>query len=94
MGAHDVRLERREIDLDHAVIVAVGIGQRVSIGGQEVGVLVGERGKRRAVGGYKVRGDARVVREERRRGAELRTHVANGRLAGGAERRAAGAEVL
>ena len=94
MRADDVRLQRVEVDLDDAVEVLPGVSLDLGVAGEQVGVLVGELGELGAAGRAQVGGGVAVVGEDGRGRAELGAHVADGRLAGGADGVDAGAEVL
>jgi hypothetical protein len=86
VGADDVGLERREVDLDDLVEVGRGIRLDLRVGPQQLGAGVREGGDLRAPRGGEVGRHALVVREDRRRCAELRPHVGDGALPGAADR--------
>ena len=90
----DVRLERGEIELEHALVVLLGVRFDFGVGLEQVAVLLDDGHQRAAVGRLQVRSHLLVVREERGRGADFRAHVADRRLARGADRARAGADVF
>jgi hypothetical protein len=94
MGAHDVRLQAREVDLHHLVEEALRVRLHLGIGLQQRGVAAGEVRDLLPAGRLQVERHAFVVGKDRRRRAELRTHVGDGALARAADRAGAGAEVL
>ena len=94
MRAYDVRLERAQVNFDDAVVVLLRILRHRRVGAQLGGVLVGELGDVGAPGSLEVGRHAGVVREQAGSGAVLGAHVADGRLAGAAERGRAGAKEL
>ena len=94
IGADDVRLQRAQVDLDHPVVVALRVGLDLGVGLQVLGDLLGQAGHIGPLGGPQIGRHARVEGEERGGGADLRAHVADGALAGGADGARAGAEVL
>ena len=94
MRPDQVRLELGEVDLDHAVVVALGVGVDLGVVAEVLRVVVGEVRELLPAGGLEVARHRRVVVEERAGGADLGAHVADRRLARGRDRLGAGAEVL
>ena len=93
--ADEVRFERRQVDLDHAVVEPLGIGVDLGVVAQVLGVRVGEIGDRFAARSPSGTSPCCVVvREERARRADLGAHVADRRLARRRDRRRARTEVL
>jgi hypothetical protein len=70
--ADDVRLERREIDLDHLVEELRRVRLDLRVGAQQLGVAVGEVGELLAAGRLEIGRHALVVREDRRRSRRAR----------------------
>ena len=87
-GAVEVRLERREVNVDDLVVRGVGVTA------QQVAKEVGLARDARATGGDQVVVHALVVREDRGRGADLGSHVADGGHAGARDRVDSRAKVL
>src|SRR5690606_34917025 len=83
-----------EVDLDDLVEVGRGVGQHLVVGPQVARQRVGGGGDVGSAGGPEVVGHVGVVGEQRRGGADLGTHVADGRLPGGGDGVGARAEVL
>ena len=95
MRADDVRLQLRQIDLDDAVVVLLGVGLDLRVGLEQMLVLLSASGaSAAAAGGAQICRHALVGREDRGRGAELGAHVGDRRLAGGADRARAGADSI
>ena len=94
VGSHDVRLESREVDLDDLVKKSSGILRDLGICTQQLGALIGQVGQLLPPGRLEVRRHALVVGKDRGRRTEFGAHVRNRPLAGAADRRGAGAEVL
>ena len=90
----EVRHERVEVDLDDAVVVALGVGVDLGVVAQRGHVRLGERGDAVTTGGPQVRGHLVVELEQRARGTDLGAHVADRGLAGGGDARCTGTEVL
>ena len=89
-----VRLERGEVDVDHALVVGLGGLQHRGVRGEQAEVTLHDRCQRRAVGRAQVAQHALVGREQRRRRAELGAHVRDRGLSRGADARGARADVL
>jgi hypothetical protein len=92
--ADDVRLERGEVELDHAIVMALGMCFDLAIGlEQRAAAQCGARDLR-AAGRLQIARHPLVGGEDRGRGAELGAHVGDRRLAGRADRARAGTDVL
>ena len=90
----EVRLKGAQVNLDDLVEVLLGVGVDLSISGQVLGNAIGELRHIGAARGPQVTGHALVVAKRGGRGANLRTHVADGALSGAAHGVCALAEVL
>ena len=90
----DMRLERRQVDVDHPVVIFRGVGSRFGIRDQVGGDPVGQRGYLLAPGGAQVAGHRLVVRKQRGRCPDLGAHVTDRRLARSRKRGRSFAEVL
>ena len=82
MGSVDVWRQRGQVDLDDLIEVITGIRLNFVVGPQVVGYDVCRLRDRRAARLLKVAGGGVVVGEQRRGGADLSTHVADGGLTG------------
>ena len=78
--AHDVGLEVVEIDLDHPVVDPFWVGLDLRVAAEVLRVLVGEPRDLLPAGCLQVQRAVQVVGEHRARRADLRAHVADGRL--------------
>ena len=87
-------LERREVDFDHTVEELFGRGLDFGVGLEVLGDRVGGGDDLVAAGGLQVAAHGVVVAEGGAGGAHFGAHVADGRLAGGAQGTGAVAEVL
>ena len=94
MGTDDVGLELGEIELDDAVVVLRGIGLDLLVRFEQMLVLLHQRDETFLAGGAQVFRHVLVGREDRGRGAELGAHIGDRRLAGGADRARAGADIF
>ena len=94
VGPVDVRLEGRQVDLDDLVEELLRVGVDLGVLAEVLAHGVGPVGHGLPPGGLQVDRAVVVVGEQRRGGADLGAHVADRGLAGGADRRRAGAEVL
>ena len=89
-----MRLQLRKVDFDDAVVVRLRVGFAFRVGGQQVAVLLGQVGQPGAAGRPQVSRHPRIVGENRGGGPQFGAHIGDRRLAGGADRGRAGAEVF
>jgi hypothetical protein len=89
-----MRLQPREIDLDHLVEVGRRIGQDFRIGGEQMGVMPRLFGQSSAVGRPQIGLHPLIPRKDRGGGPEFRPHVGDRSLARAADRPGAGSEVF
>ena len=82
MGSVDVWRQRGQVDLDDLIKVITGIRLNLVVSLQVVGHGVGRVSGRLAARRLEVAGGRVVVGEQRRGGADLSTHVADGGLTG------------
>ena len=94
MRSDQVRLQPRQVDLDHLLEEALRIRFDLRVGRHQVRAGLRQVGERRAVGGAQVRVHLRVEGEDRGRGPQLGPHVGDRPLAGAGDGAGAGAEVL
>ncbi len=93
-GADDIGFEFREIDIDDAVKVFVGVDFDIGVSDEEFCVLIGEVGEISAVGMTEIRAAAGIVGEDGGGGTDLCAHVGDGGFSRTADGVCAGAEVF
>ncbi len=86
--------EGGKIDLDDLVVESSGVLFDLRVGAKERGLGVSEACQPGSPGSLQVGGHAPVVGKDRGGGTQLRSHVADGGLAGGRQAFGAGPEVL
>ena len=94
VGPNQARLQVTEVDVNHQVIIVFRRRGGFRVRHQVVLKFMQQGDKIRAPGHLKVGVHTAVVGEDAGGGAKFRTHVANGRFAGGRDSRAAGAKVF
>ena len=94
VGAYEVGLQLRQVDLHHAVVVAAGVGLALGIGPEYVYVSLCQRDQIATMCGPQVAGHALVVREDGGSRTEFGSHVGDSRLARSANGAGARPEIL
>ena len=94
VGPDHVRLQRRQVEPHHSLVVLLGVGLDLLVRGQEVRIARGQRHQLASTRRLQVQSHPIVGGEHGGRGAELRAHVGDRGLAGRADRPGPGADVL